>query len=153
VKHINISYLSLLIFALIFLEGCATHPSPKPLAHEGKSLGDEEKKVTPKTKSSKHTTKMLRRSKSKEAINHELRKLQKNKVMPYKIGSGDRFNISIYGEPELTIKDGVVKPDGTLTISMVGDVKVSGMSINKAMDKISSKLQEYMQKPIVSLIP
>ncbi len=131
---------------LMFLEGCATHPSPNPSAHE-------EKKVTTQTKSPVHTQKMLRRSKSKETIKRELRELQKNKVMPYRIGSGDRFNISIYGEPELTIKNGVVKPDGTLTISMVGDVKVSGMSINHAMNRISSKLKKYMEKPIVSLIP
>jgi len=130
----------------MFLEGCVTHPSPNPSAHE-------EKKVTTKTKSPKHTQKMLRQSKSKGTIKRELRELQKNKVMPYRIGSGDRFNISIYGEPELTIKNGVVKPDGTLTISMVGDVKVSGMSINHAMDKISWKLKKYMEKPIVSLIP
>lgn len=97
--------------------------------------------------------KMLREGKSKEELKQELIALQKDKPMPYKIGSGDMFNISIYGEPELTIKGGIVKPDGTLTIGMVGDVKVSGLSINDAMIRISQKLKKYLMKPIVSLIP
>lgn len=96
---------------------------------------------------------MLRQKKSKASIKRKLLALKKDRTMPYKIGSGDKFNISIYGEPELTIKGGIVKPDGTLTVSMIGDVKVSGMSINVAMEKISNKLKRYMQKPIVSLIP
>ncbi|QOR61952.1 polysaccharide biosynthesis/export family protein [Sulfurovum sp. ST-21] len=95
----------------------------------------------------------MRKSKNKKEIERELKKLQANNVTPYRIGSGDRFDISIYGEPELTIKNGVVKPDGTLTAPMVGDVKVSGLSINHAMKKISQKMQQYMKKPIVSLIP
>ena len=97
--------------------------------------------------------KMLREGKSKEELKQELIALQKDKPMPYKIGSGDMFNISIYGEPELTIKGGIVKPDGTLTIAMVGDVKVSTLSINEAMVEISKKLRKYLMKPIVSLIP
>ena len=145
-KHINISSLSLIIFMLVFLEGCVTHPSPKPVAHAPEH-------ISPNAKYPKHSTKVMRKSKSKAAINQELRRLQKNKVMNYKIGSGDRFNISIYGEPELTVKNGVVKPDGTLTAPMVGDVKVSGLSINAAMKKISLRMQQYMTKPIVTLIP
>jgi len=96
---------------------------------------------------------MLHKRQSKEAIKRKLMLLQKHKTIPYKIGSGDKFDVSIYGEPELSVKGGVVKPDGTLTVSMVGDVKVSGMRINDAMKKISNKLTRYMQKPIVSLIP
>lgn len=149
-KQINISYSSLLILLLIFFQGCTSHPSPKPVAHAKLSLDNN---VTSKIGSSKHSTKMLRRSKSQAEINRELVKLQKNNVMSYKIGSGDKFTVTIYGQPELTVKNGVVKPDGTLTVSMVGDVKVSGMSINDAMYKISEKLKRYMQKPIVSLIP
>jgi len=96
---------------------------------------------------------MLRHKQSKASIKRKLLALKKDRTMPYKIGSGDRFNISVYGEPELSIKGGIVKPDGTLTVSMIGDVKVSGMSINAAMKKISNRLKRYMQQPIVSLIP
>ena len=96
---------------------------------------------------------MLYYGKSKEEIKQELLELHKNKNNKYLISSGDVFNISIYGEPELSVKGGVVKPDGTLTVSMVGDVKVSGLSVNEAMDKISKKLNHFLEDAIVSLIP
>jgi len=97
--------------------------------------------------------KMLRKSKSNEQIKSELLHLQKNRHGTYTIGSGDKFDLFIYGEPELTIKDGVVKPDGTFTVSMIGDVRISGLSINQAMKKISSHLKKYMVEPIVTLVP
>ncbi len=96
---------------------------------------------------------MLYYGKSKAEIKRELLELHKKKNFKYHISSGDVFNISIYGEPELTIKGGVVKPDGTLTVPMVGDVKVSGLTVNKAMKKISKKLNHFLEEAIVSLIP
>jgi polysaccharide biosynthesis/export protein len=97
--------------------------------------------------------KMLRQSKSEKQIKAELLHLQKNKHGTYTIGSGDKFDLFIYGELELTIKNGVVKPDGTFTVSMVGDVRISGLTINEAMKKISSHLKKYMIEPIVTLVP
>ncbi len=97
--------------------------------------------------------KMLRYSKSDAQIKDELLSLHKSKHSSYTIGSGDRFDIFVYGEEELNLKNGVVKPDGTFTVSMVGDVKISGLTINQAMKKISSALEQYMIEPIVTLVP
>ncbi len=97
--------------------------------------------------------KMLRYSKSDEQIKDELLHLHNNKHTAYTIGSGDRFDIFVYGEKELNLENGVVKPDGTFTVSMVGDVKISGLTINQAMNKISSALEQYMIEPIVTLVP
>lgn len=97
--------------------------------------------------------KTLRHSKSDAQVKAELLELHKNKHGVYTIGSGDRFDIFVYGEEELNIKNGIVKPDGTLTVSMIGDVRISGLSINQAMKKISSALEQYMIEPIVTLVP
>lgn len=97
--------------------------------------------------------KMLRQAKSEKQIKAELLELQKNRHGIYTIGSGDRFDLSVYGERELNIKNGIVKPDGTFTVTMIGDVKISGLSINQAMKKISSSLKRYMIEPIVTLVP
>lgn len=97
--------------------------------------------------------KTLRKSKSEAQIKAELLELQKNKNGTYTIGSGDKFDLFVYGEEELNIKNGIVKPDGTFTVSMIGDVRISGLSINKAMKKISIALEQYMIEPIVTLIP
>ncbi|MFT5662489.1 MAG: polysaccharide export outer membrane protein, partial [Sulfurimonas sp.] len=95
----------------------------------------------------------LRQSKSDSQVKAELLSLHENKHSSYTIGSGDKFNIFVYGEEELNIKNGIVKPDGTFTVSMIGDVKISGLTINQAMKKISSALQKYMIEPIVTLVP
>ena len=97
--------------------------------------------------------KTLRKSKSETQIKVELLELQKNQNGTYTIGSGDRFDLFVYGEEELNIKNGIVKPDGTFTVSMIGDVRISGLSINQAMSKISSALEQYMIEPIVTLVP
>ena len=97
--------------------------------------------------------KTLRKSKSETQIKVELLELQKNQNGTYTIGSGDRFDLFVYGEEELNIKNGIVKPDGTFTVSMIGDVRISGLSINQAMSKISSALKKYMIEPIITLVP
>ena len=97
--------------------------------------------------------KMLRKSKNDAQIKAELLQLQKNKHGTYTIGSGDKFDFFVYGEVELTIKNGIVKPDGTYTVSMIGDVKISGLSINEAMKEIAKHLKKYMIEPIVTLVP
>ena len=71
----------------------------------------------------------------------------------YVIGAGDGFNIFVYGEPELNIKGTRVKHDGSITLQLVGDVKIAGLSINQAMKKIANKYKKYLINPIVTLVP
>ena len=71
----------------------------------------------------------------------------------YVIGAGDGFNIFVYGEPELNIKGTRVKQDGSITLQLVGDVKIAGLSINNAMKKIATKYKRYLINPIVTLVP
>lgn len=97
--------------------------------------------------------KIMRMAKSDAQIKEELLRLQQKRTSAYTIGSGDRFDVYVYGEPELTIKHGIIKPDGTLTIAMIGDVKISGLTINEAMRKISGQLKRYMVEPIVTIVP
>lgn len=86
-------------------------------------------------------------------IQNELIALHQEKNRDYTIGAGDKFNVFVYGESELNIKGGIVKADGTLTLQLIGDVKVAGLSINEAMKEISNKLKKYIINPIVTLIP
>ena len=71
----------------------------------------------------------------------------------YVIGAGDGFNIFVYSEPELNIKGTRVKQDGSITLQLVGDVKIAGLSINEAMEKIATKYKKYLIKPIITLVP
>ncbi len=158
-KPTNILSSSLMMLISLTLSGCWTHPSPKPeenikpiVLHKA----DEKKKYVPNQDTLNVTdldVKMLRYSKNDKQIKEELLTLHKNKHDSYTIGSGDRFDIFVYGEIELNLKNGVVKPDGTFTVAMIGDVKISGLTINQAMKKISTALEKYMIEPIVTLVP
>lgn len=83
----------------------------------------------------------------------KLRELQHVEYKPYTIGIGDHFQVDVYGEPDLNMKDGVVKRDGTLSIILAGEVRVGGLEIPEAARLIEQKLAEYVQSPKVSLIP
>ncbi len=57
--------------------------------------------------------------------------------MNYFIGPGDQLNINVYGVQETTIPV-TVAPEGNIIIPNVGQVQVSGLSIENAIKKISS---------------
>lgn len=177
----NLSSISIFLTALLLFTGCVSHPTPKPgqsmyLALQSSfnltnqdQIDDRLQKYkkyknitlydgTPKRTAEKNATmstaaKKIREKRKSKSINTELKQLNQSKIVPYRIASGDKFNISVYMEPELTVQGGVVKPDGTITCSMIGDVKVSGLTINEAMEKIEKDMKKYLQDPIVSLVP
>lgn len=171
----NLSSISIFLTTLLLLTGCVSHPAPKPGQsiysssfnfENGEQKSDSSQKYdnitlfdgTPKRTAKKNDTistaaKKIREKRKSRSINAELKKLNKSKIVPYRIASGDKFNISIYMEPELNVQGGVVKPDGTITAPMIGDVQVSGLTINGAMEKIANDMKKYLKDPIVSLVP
>ena len=140
-KHTNIIFIISLLTTLFF-SGCSTYNSPKP--KEKISLNEEEIDIK---------AKKIKEAKKKVQIEKELLALQTIEVKKYIIGSGDYIHFYVYGESDLTVQNGLVKPDGTYTVPLVGDIKISGLTINQAMDTISQRLKKFMIEPIVTLIP
>lgn len=83
----------------------------------------------------------------------ELQRLQNIKTEVYRISSGDRFNVFVYDEAELDTDDIIVKPDGTLSFKLIGEVLVDGLTIAEATALMEEKLEKYIYYPNVSLIP
>ena len=82
-----------------------------------------------------------------------LQQLQKIRPQEYRIGLGDRFHISVYGEDDLELNDALVKPDGTISLMLIGEVKIADLTINEAVKVIESRYENYIYSPKVSLIP
>lgn len=143
-------------FIVLVLSGCIA--SPKPQATDLSKL-NKLKKVELVKKDFSGTDvletdfEIIHNEQDIKNIQKELLSLQKKDNSDYVIGSGDMFNIFVYEEPELNVKGSVVKVDGTLTFQLIGDVKIAGLTINKAMEKIANKLKRYLVNPIVSIIP
>jgi polysaccharide export outer membrane protein len=69
----------------------------------------------------------------------------------YIIGEGDLLKIAVYDNPDLAT-DSRVSGDGKITLPLVGEVTVTGMTAAAAQKFIASKLSDgYIKKPQVSV--
>jgi len=69
----------------------------------------------------------------------------------YRIGIGDSVQIFVWGNPDLGAT-GVVRPDGKLSIPLVGDVFVQGMTTEELQRVVTTKLKEYVREPTVTIM-
>ena len=86
------------------------------------------------------------------AIQEELKALHVVNPAPYEIRAGDSFQMSVYNQPTLS-SNILVAPDGTVSLPLVGLVKVVGMNMEDATELIEQKLSKYLRSPIVTLAP
>ncbi|PIQ24162.1 hypothetical protein COW36_10655 [bacterium (Candidatus Blackallbacteria) CG17_big_fil_post_rev_8_21_14_2_50_48_46] len=82
-----------------------------------------------------------------------LAELQSQSALVDTIQPGDAFNLSVYGEPELEMKGAVVRPDGILACPLIGDIAVTGLTVDSARAKIQRELEKYIQNPRPTLSP
>ena len=69
----------------------------------------------------------------------------------YVIGPSDVLMITVWKEPTLsgTI---LVRPDGMISLALLGDVQASGMTPLQLSDQVATKLKKYIQDPNVSVV-
>lgn len=69
----------------------------------------------------------------------------------YVIGSNDVLNVTVWKEPTLS-GSLLVRPDGMISIPLIGDVQAAGLTSLRLADQISAKLKKYVQDPNVSVV-
>ncbi|MDY6930240.1 MAG: polysaccharide biosynthesis/export family protein, partial [Pseudomonadota bacterium] len=69
---------------------------------------------------------------------------------PYQIGVGDTISVHIWRNPELT-QSIVVRPDGFISMPLMGDVKAEGKKPEVLASEISAALGEYIRTPEVTV--
>jgi len=67
------------------------------------------------------------------------------------IGSEDALSINVWREPELSVKEVVVRPDGKISIPLVSDIQASGLTAQQLQDKLAEKLKEFVASPVVTV--
>jgi len=72
-------------------------------------------------------------------------------VDEYKIGADDVLQINVWRNPELTTTV-PVRPDGKISLPLVGDVVVGGLSPVDVARNVENKLKLYIRTPKVSVI-
>src|SRR5262245_21490934 len=66
----------------------------------------------------------------------------------YVIGVADQISISVYRAPDLSAQ-GTVRPDGVVTMPLVGDLIVAGKTPTQVRDEMKKKLSAYMKEDAV----
>jgi polysaccharide export outer membrane protein len=69
----------------------------------------------------------------------------------YIIGSEDILAVNIWKEPEIS-RTVPVRPDGKITLPLVGDIQASGLTPRKLQDNIATGLRSYVSTPEVTVI-
>ncbi|MEM7223674.1 MAG: XrtA/PEP-CTERM system exopolysaccharide export protein [Pseudomonadota bacterium] len=69
----------------------------------------------------------------------------------YKIGPGDTMSILVQSRPDLSA-GAVVRPDGRLTIPLIEDLEVAGLTATELADTLEEKLSVYVVDPTVTVV-
>ena len=69
----------------------------------------------------------------------------------YRIGSGDKLQINVYKESDLT-QALQVRPDGRITMPLVGDFAAAGQTPMQLQRKLAESLREYVTNPVVTVM-
>ncbi len=69
----------------------------------------------------------------------------------YRLTAGDKLRIEVYKDTQLS-QSLQIRPDGKITLPLVGDVVAAGRTSMELRDSISSSLKEYISNPVVTVI-
>jgi len=68
----------------------------------------------------------------------------------YVIGCGDKLQVIVWGHKNLSTNS-VVRPDGMISLPLLGDIRAEGHSVNDLKKELNIRMSEYIQEPSVSV--
>ncbi|MHB8481134.1 MAG: polysaccharide biosynthesis/export family protein [Nitrospiria bacterium] len=75
----------------------------------------------------------------------------KNAPPDYILGPEDIIDVSVWKNDNLS-KTVLIRPDGKISLPLIGDVQAAGLTTAQLRDSIKSRLKEYKETPEVSII-
>jgi polysaccharide biosynthesis/export protein len=69
----------------------------------------------------------------------------------YVIGAEDGLQVTVWKDPTLS-GTFPVRPDGMISLTLVGDVQAAGLTPMQLTANLTEKLKKYIQDPIVSVV-
>jgi polysaccharide biosynthesis/export protein len=70
----------------------------------------------------------------------------------YVIGVEDMLAVNVWREPDLSIKEVMVRPDGKVSLPLVGDIQASGLTPKQLQERIVERMKEFVASPTVAVI-
>jgi polysaccharide export outer membrane protein len=87
-----------------------------------------------------------------EAAPGDLTRISRGVPYDYKIGAGDVLQVSVWKEPEASVPSVVVRPDGMISLPLVKDVPVLGLTPKKAEAMIAEELSHFITDANVTVV-
>jgi len=70
----------------------------------------------------------------------------------YRVSPEDIVNIKVFDEPDLSVEEARVTSNGTVSLPLLGDVKVAGLTTSQIASRVEAMLADgYLKKPRVSV--
>ena len=69
----------------------------------------------------------------------------------YRLVVGDKLRIEVYKDAQLS-QSLQIRPDGKITLPLIGDVMAAGQTPLALRDAIATSLKEYITNPVVTVI-
>ena len=69
----------------------------------------------------------------------------------YRLAPGDKLRIEVYKDDKLS-QALQIRPDGKITMPLLGDVPAAGRTSTELRDAIGNSLKEYISNPVVTVI-
>jgi polysaccharide export outer membrane protein len=72
------------------------------------------------------------------------------RTQPYRIGPSDRLQVHVWRDEELTTEV-FVRPDGTITLPLVGSLHAAGRTTDELKEEIKNRADRYVKNPVVTV--
>lgn len=69
---------------------------------------------------------------------------------PYVVGVGDALHVGVWQEKDLS-SDVSVRPDGTVTLPLIGEIRAAGRTTLQLKEEIKSQLKQYLKNAVVTV--
>jgi polysaccharide export outer membrane protein len=69
----------------------------------------------------------------------------------YRVGPGDKLRIEVYKDTQLS-QSVQVRPDGKITLPLIGDLEATGRTPIELRDTIAASLKDFINNPTVTVI-
>lgn len=70
----------------------------------------------------------------------------------YRVGYGDVLAVNLWREPDVSVRDAVVRQDGKISVPLVKEVYVLGLTIPDLEAELTRRFRRYINNPVVTVI-
>jgi polysaccharide biosynthesis/export protein len=74
-----------------------------------------------------------------------------NSTKDFLLGPEDVLDIVVWKNEDLSQKAVVVRPDGKISMPLIGEITASGRTANQLASQIAARLKEYKDNPVVTV--